>query len=24
MYFSNTRTPDYWADKKGYDYFSGL
>ncbi|MEO7394938.1 MAG: molybdopterin-dependent oxidoreductase [Chitinophagaceae bacterium] len=24
MYFSNKRTPDYWADKKGYDYFSGL
>jgi len=24
MYFSNERTPDYWADKKGYDYFSGL
>ncbi|MEO7924659.1 MAG: molybdopterin-dependent oxidoreductase [Chitinophagaceae bacterium] len=24
MYFSNTRPPDYWADKKGYDYFSGL
>ena len=24
MYFSNARTPDYWADKKGYDYFSGL
>jgi hypothetical protein len=24
MYFSNERTPDYWADKKGYDYFGGL
>lgn len=24
MYFSNSRPPDYWADKKGYDYFSGL
>jgi len=24
MYFDNKRTPDYWADKKGYDYFSGL
>ncbi len=24
MYFSNERTPDYWADEKGYDYFSGL
>jgi DMSO/TMAO reductase YedYZ molybdopterin-dependent catalytic subunit len=24
MYFSNERTPDYWADVKGYDYFSGL
>lgn len=24
MYFSNQRPPDYWADKKGYDYFSGL
>lgn len=24
MYFSNQRTPDYWADVKGYDYFSGL
>lgn len=24
MYFSNKRTPDYWADKKGYDYFGGL
>lgn len=24
MYFDNKRTPDYWADVKGYDYFSGL
>ena len=24
MYFDNKRTPDYWADLKGYDYFSGL
>ncbi|MCX6317311.1 MAG: molybdopterin-dependent oxidoreductase [Bacteroidetes bacterium] len=24
MYFDNNRTPDYWADVKGYDYFSGL
>lgn len=24
MYFANERPPDYWADKKGYDYFSGL
>ena len=24
MYFDNKRTPDYWADKKGYDYFIGL
>jgi Oxidoreductase molybdopterin binding domain len=24
MYFDNKRTPDYWADMKGYDYFSGL
>lgn len=24
MYFSNQRPPDYWADKKGYDYYSGL
>ena len=24
MYFDNKRPPDYWADKKGYDYFSGL
>ena len=24
MYFSNKRPPDYWADVKGYDYFSGL
>ncbi len=24
MYFSNQRTPDYWSDKKGYDYYSGL
>jgi hypothetical protein len=24
MYFDDKRTPDYWADKKGYDYFSGL
>ena len=24
MYFNNNRTPDYWADIKGYDYFSGL
>jgi Oxidoreductase molybdopterin binding domain len=24
MYFDNKRTPDYWADKKGYDYYSGL
>lgn len=24
MYFSQQRTPDYWADKFGYDYFSGL
>lgn len=24
MYFDNKRTPDYWADRKGYDYFSGL
>ncbi len=24
MYFDDQRTPDYWADKKGYDYFSGL
>ena len=23
MYFSNTRPPDYWAEK-GYDYYSGL
>ena len=24
MYFDNKRTPDYWADVKGYDYFGGL
>lgn len=24
MYFNNQRPPDYWADVKGYDYFSGL
>jgi DMSO/TMAO reductase YedYZ molybdopterin-dependent catalytic subunit len=24
MYFNNKRTPDYWADVKGYDYFGGL
>jgi hypothetical protein len=24
MYFDNKRTPDYWADVKGYDYFTGL
>lgn len=24
MYFDNKRTPDYWADKKGYDYYGGL
>jgi len=24
MYFDNKITPDYWADKKGYDYFMGL
>lgn len=24
MYFADQRTPDYWADKKGYDYYSGL
>jgi DMSO/TMAO reductase YedYZ molybdopterin-dependent catalytic subunit len=24
MYFDNKRTQDYWADVKGYDYFSGL
>jgi len=24
MYFADQRPPDYWADKKGYDYFSGL
>ena len=24
MYFNDNRTPDYWADKQGYDYFSGL
>ncbi len=24
MYFDDNRTPDYWADVKGYDYFSGL
>ncbi len=24
MKFSDNRPPDYWADKKGYDYFSGL
>lgn len=24
MYFDNKRPPDYWADVKGYDYFSGL
>lgn len=24
MYFDNKKTPDYWADKKGYDYYTGL
>jgi DMSO/TMAO reductase YedYZ molybdopterin-dependent catalytic subunit len=24
LYFDNKRTPDYWADKKGYDYYTGL
>jgi hypothetical protein len=24
MYFDNKRTPDYWADVKGYDYYTGL
>lgn len=24
MQFSDSRPPDYWSDKKGYDYFSGL
>jgi DMSO/TMAO reductase YedYZ molybdopterin-dependent catalytic subunit len=24
MLFSDSRPPDYWSDKKGYDYFSGL
>lgn len=24
MMFSDSRPPDYWSDKKGYDYFSGL
>ncbi len=24
MYFDNKRTPDFWADKYGYDYFTGL
>lgn len=24
MYFDNKRTPDYWADKRGYDYYTGL
>jgi hypothetical protein len=24
MYFANEKPPDYWADVKGYDYFSGL
>jgi DMSO/TMAO reductase YedYZ molybdopterin-dependent catalytic subunit len=24
MYFNDNRPPDYWADVKGYDYFSGL
>ncbi|NOT51211.1 MAG: molybdopterin-dependent oxidoreductase [Chitinophagaceae bacterium] len=24
MYFDNKRTPDYWADVRGYDYYTGL